>query len=97
MFLAKKYFCLLLTDCGRRDIIHQAQKGNGGTWASLSKIFSPLVAGTVKAIFALRSCFVAHRSSHIVLPVLAWARNWKIGQYRHPVLFLSPGAGSDQS
>jgi hypothetical protein len=27
------------------------------------------------------------------MPVLAWARHRAIGQYRRPMLFLSPGAG----
>jgi hypothetical protein len=44
-----------------------------------------------------RSWLLALRISLLVLPVLAWAMNWIIGQYRHPVLFLSPGAGSGQS
>jgi len=49
--------------------------------------------------FALssRSWLLTLRTSLLVLPVLAWARNWIIGQYRTPVLFLSPGAGSGQS
>jgi hypothetical protein len=41
--------------------------------------------------------FLVHRAWYIELPVLGWARNWIIGQYRHPVFFLSPGAGSGQS
>jgi hypothetical protein len=49
--------------------------------------------------FALssRSWLLALRTWFLVLPVLAWARNLLNGQYRTPVLFLSPGAGSGQS
>jgi hypothetical protein len=48
--------------------------------------FFPLAAGTVKKLSSLSFLFFAQRSSYIALPVLAWARNWVIGQYRLPVL-----------